>query len=122
MAVALIAHTIEKDAKRGRSTRSPPLRFRRRRARSVLSAVRVAAKDDDLEIRVTGLARLLESPSDRADAIRELEPIAGREQGLQSRRALFALASAGHHRIQAWVERELSAQQPEARFPRCYPS
>jgi hypothetical protein len=116
MAVSRIAQTIEKDARRGRlhALAVAPVSTSGELA-PVLSAVRASAKDDDLEIRITALGRLLDSPPDRAAAIQELEPVAGQPEGRHARRALFALASAGHHRIQAWVERDLASQDPETR-------
>jgi len=91
-----------------------------------LEAIRKAAKDEDREIRIPALARLLESPSDHDAAMKELEAIASfgvkgsptassddghaREVAVRARQAL---ASAGDVRIQAWIEEDLAASEPE---------
>lgn len=129
MAVALLAQSIEKESRRSRlhALATAPLggpawwsRSQRERTASerdlVLASVRRASLDDDVEIKIAALARLLELDSDRPRAIAELEPVAGREQGRLSQKALFSLASAGHLRIQAWLERDLRSPQADARL------
>lgn len=90
----------------------------------VLDAIRVAAADDDREVKVAALAKLLGSKADREAAKAELYAIAGYgAEGFGGKaddprgrehaaRARYALASAGELRVQAWIEQELSA--PEA--------
>lgn len=79
-----------------------------------LDALRTAAKDDDLDIRVPALSRLLESVPDRAGTVRKLEIVAGdKDARLREHveRARLALASVGHLRIQAWIEEDLKASE-----------
>lgn len=130
MAAALFVRSIDKDTRRARlhALATAPLPTRSRAAKSpgdhearpelppIFDAVRAAARDEDLEVRVAALSRLLEVDGERDRVIRELEPIAGRDQGRVPRRALFALASIGHIRIQAWLERDLRSSDPEARL------
>ena len=93
-----------------------------------LEAIRKAAKDDDLEVRVAALASLLESKPDRDAGLKDLEAIAG--QGVTTKagppsengrvreaaaRARLALARAGDLRIQAWIEQDLAASEPNRR-------
>ncbi len=82
----------------------------------VLTAMRKAAHEDDIETKVSAFARLLESPSDRAEAVKELETIAGQNYGALSSRARFALAIAGDLRIQAWIEADLLATDAQTRL------
>lgn len=89
----------------------------------ILDAIRKAAEDDDLDIKVPALARLLESKPDREKAKRELYAIAG--YGVKgsggadlraidrAERARYALATAGELRVQAWLEEDLSSADPQ---------
>lgn len=77
---------------------------------SELEAMREAAKDLDREVKVAALARLLGSKLDRDQATRELEAIAGQGGRPDAVRARGALAAAGHLRIQAWIEKDLAAE------------
>ena len=94
-----------------------------------LEAIRKAAKDDDLDVRVTALASLLESKPDHDAALKDLEAVAG--QGVTTKagppaedgrvreaaaRARLALAQAGDLRIQAWIEQDLAASDPNRRL------
>jgi hypothetical protein len=91
----------------------------------VLEAIRKAAQDDDREVKVPALARLLDSKPDREAAKKELFTIAGygvkgfAGQADDARalehasRARHALASAGDLRIQAWIEQDLSSSEPQ---------
>jgi hypothetical protein len=95
-----------------------------------LEALRKAAKDDDLDIRVPALARMIDSKQDRDAAMHELEAIAGQgvasaktrenppeERVLQhAARARLALAYAGDVRIQAWIEQDLAAEDAHRRL------
>ncbi|MBS2015961.1 MAG: hypothetical protein JST00_23940 [Deltaproteobacteria bacterium] len=94
-----------------------------------LEALRKAAKDDDLDIKVPALGRLVDSKPDRDASIKELENVAGqaldvdpakassREEGLRDHaaRARLALAYAGDLRIQAWIEKDLASPDPHRR-------
>ncbi len=90
---------------------------------SMLEAMRKAAKEDDLEVRVAALGRLVASKPDRDASIKALEAIAG--QGAKggppmldptlkthASRARLALASAGDLRVQAWIEEDLASTEP----------
>jgi len=82
-----------------------------------VDAVRKAASDDDVEVRVGALGRLLGVARERAAAQRDLEAIAGQEAyGTVASRARFELASAGDLRIQAWIERDLASPDAETRL------
>jgi HEAT repeat protein len=79
----------------------------------VMTAVKAAAEDGDDEVRVAALARLVEEkPAGTVDSLvafaRPGSPVA--------RRARFALASAGDHRVQAWIEQDLTSPRPFERL------
>lgn len=122
LALSLLARAIESDARRGRlhAIAIAPLGRERPDLSPLVQAVRAATKDDDLEVRVSAWARLVERTEERDRAISELRAIAGRGVSGPStrltRRALFALATAGDGQIQAWLERELGSPEPEARL------
>ena len=85
----------------------------------VTAALRKAAKDEpgaDLEMRTASLARLVSLPADHDASVRALETIAGQEHGKISMHARDALAAAGDVRIQAWIERDLTAPDGDARL------
>lgn len=94
-----------------------------------LEAIRKVAKEEDLDVKVPALARLLDSKPDHDVALKELEAIAG--QGVITRngppsdeghvreaaaRARLALAQAGDLRIQAWIEQDLASSEPNRRL------
>jgi HEAT repeat protein len=100
--------------------------------RDLVAAIEKAATDDDLEVRVAALARLAERPtggatepdgasptrdhaSESARYLAALEALAqpGSPVAMHAR---FALATAGDRRIQAWLEADLDAAQPEVRL------
>ena len=92
-------------------------------ASSVMAALRRASHDDDKDVRIAALARMVEPSSDpersadRAEATRQLEALAGQtENAMLASRARLALAHAGDARIQAWVEADLAAPDPEMRL------
>jgi hypothetical protein len=90
----------------------------------MLEAIRKAAQDDDREMKVGALARLLDSKADREAAKKELFAIAGYGvKGFAGKaddaralehaaRARHALAAVGELRVQAWIEQDLTS--PEA--------
>ena len=79
----------------------------------LLSVIRTASGDDDVQVRVAALARLVEAKDPRA--IEELEALA-RAGSPVAERARFALAVSGDRRVQAWIEEDLSALHPEQRL------
>lgn len=97
----------------------------------MLDALRKAAQDDDRDVKVAVLARLLESKTDRDAAKKELFALAGYgvkgaakvddERGLDSAaRARQVLASAGDLRVQAWIEEDLASGSPQRRAGAAY--
>lgn len=105
-ATALLARTIAEGSRRDRLHALAIAR-----AEGVeLDALRGAAKDDDREVKVAALGRLLESKPDRDAATKELETIAGHGPRPDAVRARSVLAAAGHLRIQAWIEQDLAAE------------
>ncbi|MDB4944566.1 MAG: hypothetical protein JWP97_4100 [Labilithrix sp.] len=119
-ASALLARTIAEGSRRDRSHAIASARV----TGAELEALRKAAHDDDGDVRVPALARLLESKPDHDAAIKDLEALAG--QGLggnvdgraleTATRARLALAYAGDLRIQAWIERDLASPEPSRRL------
>ncbi len=91
----------------------------------VLDAVKHAASEEDLEVRVGALARLASATGPRdasagrhalaSDAVAALEGLAQPGSPV-AQRARFALASAGDRRVQAWIEGDLGAPAPEDRL------
>lgn len=124
-ASALLSRTIAEGSRRDRLHALAIARP----AGAELEAIRKAAKDDDLDVRVPALASLLESRPDHDAALKDLEGIAG--QGVTTKvgppaedgrvreaaaRARLALAQAGDLRIQAWIEQDLAASEPNRRL------
>ncbi|MCL2723829.1 MAG: hypothetical protein FWD69_05270 [Polyangiaceae bacterium] len=117
---ALVARTILEGSVRDRRNAI----FVARLEGSPLDAIRKASTDDDNEVRITALARLLDSPPDHDTARRALEILAGygvKGTGSDARaldhaaRARMALARAGDLRIQAWIEEDLASPSPGKR-------
>lgn len=94
-----------------------------------LEALRKAAHEDDRDVKVPALARLLDSKPDRDASVRELEAIAAqtlpgsKTPGADEPRAIeaasrarLALATAGDLRIQAWIEQDLAAPDERRRL------
>lgn len=86
----------------------------------MLDALRKAAAEEDREIAIAALARLLESEADRDHAKSELLAIAGQDAATGAStngarletnavRARHVLAAAGELRVQAWIERDLAS-------------
>jgi hypothetical protein len=74
-------------------------------------ALKVAARDEDRQVRIAALGRLAEHD---AAARSELEELARPGQRLGDR-ARFALGLAGDRRAQAWIEEDLQAQSAQMR-------
>jgi len=85
---------------------------------SVLAALRKASHDEEGAVRVGALARLTESKADRDEAIHALEDLAARpdDRPEVASRARVALAAAGDHRVQAWLEADVAASDPQVRL------
>ncbi len=94
---------------------------------AMLDALRSAAKDDDLDVRVPAPATLLGSKQDRDAAKRELYAIAGsgarrgapaddRRTETRALQARHALAAAGELRVQGWIEEDLAAPEPQRKL------
>jgi hypothetical protein len=85
-------------------------------AADMLAALVKASQDDDAEIRLSAHSRLLQSPKHRAEAIKALEVIGGQPGHPLGSRAKFALASAGHVKVQAWIEEDLKSADAHERL------
>lgn len=93
---------------------------------AILDALRKASQEEDREVKVPALARLLDVKTDRDAARKELVTIAGygvskssigsnddpRQLDLAAH-ARHVLASAGELRVQAWIEQDLSSPEPQ---------
>jgi HEAT repeat protein len=112
-ATALLTRTIEKASHRDRLH---AVAIAPHVAGPILEALRAAAKDLDITVRVAVLARLLESPPDRGASLESLETIAGTVASSPASRAKLALAEAGDLHIQAWIESDLVAPEPSVRL------
>ncbi|HSO34817.1 MAG TPA: hypothetical protein VLT33_19920 [Labilithrix sp.] len=121
-ASALLTRTIGEGSRRDRLHAIASART----SGTELEALRAAAKEEDRDIRVPALARLLDSKPDHDAALRSLETVAG--QGVKAgpasedgpmleaaARARLALAYAGDVRIQAWIELDLASSDPTRR-------
>jgi hypothetical protein len=123
---ALVVRTINEGSRRDRLH---ALSLARPSSGPELEAIRKVAKDEDLDVKVPALARLLDSKPDHDAALKELEAIAG--QGVTTKgappsddghvrdaaaRARLALAQAGDLRIQAWIEQDLASTEPNRRL------
>jgi hypothetical protein len=80
----------------------------------MLAALEKASTDADPEVAIGALARLVDAPKDRADALSKLEAYAalakgGPGGGVLAERAKIALATAGDLRVQAWIEADLKS-------------
>lgn len=94
----------------------------------VLDAIRKAAQDEDRDVKVPALARLLDSKPDRESAKKELFGIAGYGvKGFSGKaddpramehatRARHALAASGDLRVQAWIEQDLASSEPQRKM------
>ena len=78
-------------------------------APGALDAVKKASTESDPEVKISALSRLLEVGQERDATLRALE-------GIASPRARFALASVGHLRVQAWLEKDLEASESSQRI------
>jgi hypothetical protein len=112
-ATGLLARTILRGSRRDRlhAMALAPLTDK-----EIVDALRKAGREDDVEVKVSSWSRLLDSPPDKADAVKALEAIAGQnEYGKLASRARYALAGAGDLRIQAWIEKDLDSPEPTTR-------
>ncbi len=136
-ASALLARTVVEGSRRDRLHAIASARPKG----AELDALRKASREEDLDIRLPALARLMESKPEREEAVRALEAIAGQGVRLGPRgstapatepapapgpddarlqehasRARHALALAGDLRIQAWIEQDLTDADPKRRL------
>lgn len=102
---ALLARTIEGASRRDRLHALAVAKL----DGPILEATRKAAKDDDKDVKIPALARLAETKSDGTTAKNELIELASRGDV----RARHALASVGDLRVQAWIEQDLAASEPQ---------
>lgn len=84
---------------------------------ALLEALRKASHDEDVDVSLGALARLTASKVDRDEAVRALETMAGQsDRPDRASRARLALATAGDARIQAWIEGDLTSEDPLLRL------
>jgi len=109
-AVAQVSRAMERGTT---ATRLQALAEAPARSSDLRVIVRSLAGSDDPETRVAALARLVEDRE--AGALEKLEALAqpGSPVG---ERARLALAAAGDRRVQAWVEQDLAASDPDERL------
>jgi hypothetical protein len=109
-AVALLAEqmTVGSRAERIHALAVAPLQHA-----ALLSAATAAARDDDLAIRIAGLARLAEGGG--MIAVAELEALA-QPGGAAANDARMALAMAGDRRVQLWLEQSLQSRSVPERL------
>jgi hypothetical protein len=81
--------------------------------RELVAALRAAADDDDLPIRIAALGRLVEG--DDLEARSRLETMAA-GRSTATKRSRLALAMAGDRRVQGWIEQGLSAREGDDRL------
>jgi hypothetical protein len=101
---ALLARTIEGASRRDRLHALAVAKLEG----PVLEATRKAAKDEDRDVKIPALARLAETKADGAAAKNELVDLARNDV-----HARHALASVGDLRVQAWIEQDLAASEPQ---------
>jgi hypothetical protein len=101
---ALLARTIEGASRRDRLHALAVAKLEG----PILEATRKAAKDDDRDVKIPALARLAETKADGTAAKNELVDLARNDV-----RARHALASVGDLRVQAWIEQDLAASEPQ---------
>ena len=115
VAVASLAQLVRAIEQGAPSTRQQAIAQAPLHRAELLAAVNMAAEDDDSDVRVAALARLVAGPGQGRDAsggtVEKLEALAQPGSAL-SQRARFALASAGDHRVQGWLEQDLSSERP----------
>jgi hypothetical protein len=114
---ALLARTIESSSRRNRLHAIAVTPIAKQDITSPLFlAMRKAATDEDMDVRLSALARLVER-TDRAEAVKALEAFAGqKDKPLLASRARHALASAGDIHIQAWIEEDLGSDDARVRL------
>jgi HEAT repeat protein len=113
IAVGVLTRAIEGGSRRVRLQAIAEAPLDPKHAAAFLGPTRQAAKDSDLEVKVSALSRL--AGAGVAEAVPDLEVLAQPASPVADR-ARFALATAGDRRVQAWLEQDLAADQPEARI------
>ncbi len=106
-ALAQLVRAIEQGAP---STRQQAIAQAPLERAELLAAVKKAAEGDDDDVRVAALARLVGPPARGGATLQQLEAFAQPGSPL-SRRARFALASAGDRSVQAWLEQDLTSER-----------
>jgi hypothetical protein len=82
----------------------------------LMAAVRKAATDDDIDVRLAALSRLAGAKKRCAPAETEALEALAQPGSPVSSRGRFALASAGDRRVQVWLEQDLAASSPQDRL------
>jgi HEAT repeats len=115
-ALALLLRTIDAGSRRDRSFALAVVPVEDTTA--VLAIKKASTDAGDLDVRISALSRLLEVPTSRADAIKDLEALAQPDEDRPAigPRARAALARAGDLHIQAWIEKDLANQDASIRL------
>ncbi len=108
---ALLSRTIAEGSRRDRLHAIATAKL----SGPTLAAMRKAANDDDADVRISALARLLDVKEDRDASVKALEAMAAPSDEPRAPRARLALANGGDLRIQAWIERDLASDAAERR-------
>src|SRR5262249_42119558 len=111
LAAGLLGRTIESGSRRGRAQ---ALAGAPGSAKELLPAIRKAAEDDDLAVRVAALAWLAEGRY-APDAVAKLEALAQPGSPV-SHTARFARARLGDRRVQSWIEQDLASRDVHERL------
>jgi HEAT repeat protein len=112
IALGVLARTIDGGSRAEKLQALAEAPLDARTTQPLLPHFEQASTDGDLEVRVSALSRLAERGT--ASAVAQLEALAQPGSPVASR-ARFALAETGDRRIQAWIEQDLVAEQPESR-------
>jgi hypothetical protein len=116
IAVGVLARAIEGGSRRAKLQALAEAPLDARRLGALLAAVTQAAADEDLEVRVSALSRLVQAKEASSDvALAQLEALA-QPQSPVGERARFALAAAGDRRVQLWLEQDMVGERPESRI------
>jgi hypothetical protein len=114
-AVGLLVRTIESGSRRDTAFAVAVIPTSDPRALEALR--RAIDPTHDLELRLAALSRLTESPPDRAAALTALESFGSPKTDVKlASRARLALAAAGDLRVQAWIEQDLTSEDPSLRL------
>jgi len=116
-ATALLARSIAKSSRRDRLHAITVAPFTS--TGPIIDALRAAAVDGDLTVRIAVLGRLAGHTADHDASVAALEALAApasKSNAVLASRARLALAAAGDLRIQAWLESDLASPDSTSRL------